>query len=383
MIMRGNLGLWLGGLMLVGFLGLGGCLQDEASMFVRYDEAADRFAMLTVYEHFRPSNGVANKENLATDAKELIRLWAARDRMIPIEPSIFGTPNCLELSADHRSLVDAEKDVEAAGINWETIEIIPGKMFKDADGVLGLYQEVRVPGKVVDAWLRLAASRLAKNEGLVKALADERARRAAGGGRKPWAEVRARAREAVERSLARLDLENAPHVEGDEAIIADLWACLEDRSLEAVRDWISGQKITFARHGRTVTVVIPLTAADAKEVSALVVDLGKMWDTFSAADAQKAGPEATIARWVRPAIKDTIDFRALDNGLQISVDLVGLENGLVASLRAGREMQYRSNAEMRESAKTMADVVGPKVTVSDGVDVAKVIEEFKRTPAKP
>jgi hypothetical protein len=41
-------------------------------------------------------------------------------------------------------------------------------------------------------------------------------------------------------------------------------------------------------------------------------------------------------------------------------------------------MTYRSNAEMRESAKAMADVVGPKVTVSQGVDVAKVIEEFKR-----
>jgi hypothetical protein len=383
MMMCNRFKFFVGGLILIGALGLGGCLQDEASMFVRYDEGADRFAMLTVYEHFRSSGSVGNKENLATDTKELVRLWEARDRLIPIEPSIFGTPNCLELSADHRSLVDAEKDVEAAGIAWETIEIIPGKMFKDADGALGLYQEVRVPGKVVDAWLGLAAARLAKNEGLVKALAEERARRQGGGGRKAWAAVRTQAREAVERSLARLDLENAPHVEGDEAIIADLWACLEDRSLEAVRDWMNGQKITFARRGRTVNVVIPLTAADAKEVAGLVVDLGKTWDTFSAADAQKAGPEATIARRVRPAIKEAIDFKALENGLQISVDMVGLENGLVSSMRAGREMQYRGNAEMREAAKAMADAAGPKVTVSEGVDVAKVIEEFKRTPAKP
>src|SRR3954464_14583900 len=128
MMMFNRFKLFVGGLMLVGFLGLSGCLQDEASMFVRYDEGADRFAMLTVYEHFRSSGSVGNKENLATDTKELVRLWEARDRLIPIEPSIFGTPNCLELSADHRSLVDAEKDVEAAGIAWETIEIIPGKM---------------------------------------------------------------------------------------------------------------------------------------------------------------------------------------------------------------------------------------------------------------
>jgi hypothetical protein len=96
-------------------------------MFARYDEGADRFSMLTVYEHFRSSGPVGNKENLATDGKELVRLWSARERMIPIEPSFFGTPNCLELPEDHRSLVDAEKDVEAAGIKWKTIEIIPGR----------------------------------------------------------------------------------------------------------------------------------------------------------------------------------------------------------------------------------------------------------------
>lgn len=380
--MRRRFSCRVGGLIVVACLGLTGCLQDEASMVVRYDEGADRFSMLTVYEHFRSSSGSGNKENLATDAKALVQLWAARERMIPVEPSIFGTPNYLELSEDHRSLVDAEKDVEAAAIAWKTIEIIPGRMFKDADGALGFYQEVRVPGRVVDAWLGVAASRLAKNEGLVKALAEERARRAAGGARKTWAAVRTQAREAVERSLARLDLENAPHVEGDEAIVADLWACLEDRSLDAVREWMNGQKITFARRGRTVTVLIPLTAADAKEVEVLVADLGKTWDTFSAADAQKAGPEATVARRVRPAIKDTVDFKALENGLQISVDLVGLENGLVSSLRSGRGMQYRANAEMRQAAKAMADAAGPKVTVSEDVDVAKVIEEFKRAPVK-
>lgn len=376
--MRGRFGLGIGGLILVACMGLAGCLQDEASMFVRYDEGADRFSMLTVYEHFRSSSGPGNKENLATDAKALVDLWKARERMIPVEPSIFGTPNYLELSEDHRSLVDAEKDVEAAGVAWETIEIIPGKMFKDADGALGMYQEVRVPGKVVDAWLGLAASRLAQNEGLGKVLTEERARRAGGGARKSWAEVRARAGEAFGRSLARLDQENAPQAEGDDAIAADLWACLEDRSLDALRDWTSGRKVNFARKGRTVTVDVPLTAGDAHEMAALLMDVGKAWSTFAAAEGRNAGPQAVVARRMWPAIKEAVACKALEDGLQISVDLVGLENGLVSSLHEGREMTYRSNAEMRESAKAMADVVGPKVTVSQGVDVAKVIEEFKR-----
>jgi hypothetical protein len=147
MTMRGRFGLWLGGLMLVGFLGLGGYLQDEASMFVRYDAGADRFSMLTVYEHFRSSGPVGNQENLATDAKALVRLWAARDRMIPVEPSIFGTPNCLELSEDHRSLVDAEKDVEAAGIGWETIEIIPARCSRMPMGRWGFIRKCGCRGR--------------------------------------------------------------------------------------------------------------------------------------------------------------------------------------------------------------------------------------------
>lgn len=351
-------------------------------MFVRYDEGADRFAMLTVYEHFRPSGGVGNKENVATDAKALVRLWEARDRMIPIEPSIFGTPNCLELSEDHRSLVDAEKDVEAAGIAWETIEIIPGKMFKDADGALGLYQEVRVPGKVVDAWLALAASRLAKSEGLAKALAEERARRAAGGSRKAWAEVRARLHDAFERSLARLDLEIKEDVEGEEKIINDLWACLEGQSLEMLREWIDGAKIRFERHGRTVAVRVPLSATDAREVAGLLADMAKSWDGFAARDGGSAGAEAMIARRVRGPVKESVDYKAVDDGLQISVDLVKLQNGMVASLREGRGMLYKKDPGAREAAKAMADVAGPKVTVSEGVDVEKVIEEFKGAGVK-
>jgi hypothetical protein len=82
--------------------------------------------MLTVYEHFRSSNGAANKEGMTTDASQLVRLWEARARMIPIEPSIFGTPNYLELSADHRSLVDAEADVKEAGIAGGTGESVGG-----------------------------------------------------------------------------------------------------------------------------------------------------------------------------------------------------------------------------------------------------------------
>src|SRR5258706_10535129 len=129
----------IGGTLLLAALGVAGCLQDEASMFVRYDQGTDRFGMLTVYEHFRSSNGAANKEGMTTDASQLVRLWEARERMIPVEPSIFGTPNYVELSADRRSVVDAEADVKEAGIAWGTIEIVPGRMLREADGGLGFY----------------------------------------------------------------------------------------------------------------------------------------------------------------------------------------------------------------------------------------------------
>jgi hypothetical protein len=45
-------------------------------------------------------------------------------------------------------------------------------------------------------------------------------------------------------------------------------------------------------------------------------------------------------------------------------------------------MLYKKDPGAREAAKAMADVAGPKVTVSEGVDVEKVIEEFKGAGVK-
>jgi hypothetical protein len=358
----------------VALLWVSGCLENDASMFVRHEAGADRFGVLTVYEHFRSGGMNRISQGVAVDAETLEELWAARERVIPVEPSIFGTPVYMELSADRRSVVDAADDVKGAGIAWETIEIRPGKMFRDADGALGYYHEVWIPGDVVDRWLRLAALRLAKNEEFAKAIATERARREGRGARRSWADVTARVRERWEAGLARLDLRDAERGR-EEAMWGELWGCLEDRSLEALRAWAAEGKVAFVRRGRIVTLGVPLADSDARGVATLLAELGKVWGAFAGREGD-AGPEARVARRLWERVARAVECKVVEGGLDLSVDVVAAQGGVVSSLGETRAEVYRADPGKVAAARAMADAVGAKVTVSEGVKVGEVVEEF-------
>ncbi len=189
--MKTKRGFCVFGLLLALTMMLSGCLIDEVTVRVRYDAAGDEFGILTIYEHFRSSpNGVEKPQDkagrFANDFAALKKVWDNREQLIPIEPSIFGTTDYLLLAPDHKSVADSQRLDDDPPIAWEQVKIMPGKLFKDADGGIGYHHEVRIPGKVIDQLLQLAISRLAKNHDLIQSVKVELAARQDGKPRRAW-----------------------------------------------------------------------------------------------------------------------------------------------------------------------------------------------------
>jgi hypothetical protein len=357
-------------------LGLTGCLEDDATAIVRYQARADRFGVLTVYEHFRSGGPDAGK-NLARETASLEELWRGRDRIVPIEPSIFGGPVYIELSADHKARANAADDPDAVKISWDQIKIVPGKMFRDANGALAYYHETWIPGAVVDQWIQLGELRMAKSAELADAVAAERKRRDAGGARGSWKTLGEKARAAQADWLAGLGGANT-RVTNDPIIGVELIGSLDNESLAALEAVVEKGRFQITRSGQVVTLRLPLSASDAKAMEALLTEIKAAFMQFAAEMKAEDEPEVALRRRLTRAIAGSVDFKAGQGGLELSVAAVDALNAINAVMSEARKAAYQKDPAQVAAAKQMADLVGPKVTVSEGVMVEKVVTEFKR-----
>jgi len=358
-------------------LSLAGCLEDDATAIVRYDAKSDRFGVLTVYEHFRsrgPSS-TPSTANRSGDVASLVELWQKRDRIVMVEPSLFGNPIYIELSADHKTRADPKDDEGEAKVSWERIKIVPGKMFRDTKGGLGYYHEMWIPGAVVD---QLLQREWADSAGSADLLAAEHKRRAEGGARGSWKAVGQTVRAAQAAWLASFEKEEA--VDDTNNVTTVEWIrCLDEESLAALQEVVAKRRFETNRAGQRVTLRVPLSESDAKELASLLSDVKNGYIEFAARkppDGEKA--YVALYRKLFKAVAGNVSLKTGTRGLEISVEAVDALNAFNAAMSEARAASYAKDPTLAAAAKQMAEEVGSKVVVSEGVDVGKEVADFKR-----
>jgi hypothetical protein len=370
---------------LVCALTLAGCLCQETTMVVRYDAKEDVFTIFTVYEHFRSTRTGTNvkaterplapDDYAAADFGRLKELWDARDRMIPayILPFSFDGPARIELSDDHKRL----KDVDVRGgdpeISWDKVQIIPGRLFEDRDGLVGYWHEVRIPGSVVDELLHLARVRLGKNEQLLVALDGELERRKTQKGVGRWREFSDWLKAQGDRGLA------GQKDEGDnsEEFQRRLLGCLQERSLAELRRVVGGGELDLSRHGSVLRLRLGVTRRDAEGMIAV---LRQMNDYL--VQREKRTPDAKeTERFVfllREVIAAAGAMSADESGCSFSLDMVPAFNRFYGAARQEGAKLFAADANAKIDAKAMAKLVEgwQGDALVKGADVEKLLAEF-------
>jgi hypothetical protein len=127
-----------------------------------------------------------------------------------------------------------------------------------------------------------------------------------------------------------------------------------------------------------VTLRVPLSEADAKEMASLLGDVKSGYLEFAtrkAPDGEK--PYVALYRKLFKAVAGNVDLKAGARGLEISVQAVDALNAFNDAMSEAQLASYDKDPTIAAAAKWMADEAGAKVTVSEGVSVGKVVEEFK------
>ena len=353
-------------------------------MVVRYDTKADVFAVLTIYEHFRSSRSgtriTANRpltadDYAAADFGRLKELWEARERTIPFLPISLDGPARLELSADHKRLKDSEPREGDPRISWEKVQIIPGKLFEDRDGLVGYWHEVRIPGSVVDELLHLARVRLGKNEQLLAALDGELERRKTQNGVGEWRAFSDWLKAQGDRELAR----QTAAADNSEELQRRLLGCLEERSLRDLRRIVGGGELDLSRRGSVLRMRLAATRRDGEGMMAVLRQLNDYL-----LQREKRTPEPAEAErfafLLREAVAAAGAVSADESGCTFSLDIVPVLNHLFTTARqeGAKLLLFAADANAKVDAKAMAKLVEgwQGESLIKGADVEKLLAEF-------
>ena len=361
-------------------LWLAGCLAQEIAMAVRYDAKRDVFAVFTVYEHFRSSrNGtpvpkttrpLTAADYAGGDLGRLQKLWEGRERLIPLAPLSFDGPIRMELTADRSKIKDAEMLNGDPHVSWDKVEILPGRLFEDRDGLVGYWHEVRVPGSVVDELLRLVRVRLGQDERLSALVDVEVARRKGQKKIGEWVEVSDWLKKQIELKGAGEKTSQDASDEFERRLVG----CLEDRSLEVVSRAVRGGEIDLSRRGAMLRLRIAVTRRDA---DGLVRLLRQYNASLVRLEKEKDNPQGKPdpMSLVRAAVETAGTMRADENGCAFEVNAVALLNQLFAAAREEGAKTFAADA----NAKAMTKVVEEWQAESllRGVEVEKLLAEFK------
>lgn len=388
----------------LGFIAIGcafclsGCLVQEITTVVRYDAKSDVFAVFTVFEHFRSSrNGTPTpvKKNATpadyaqADLGKLKDIWGGRDRLIPLGPLTLDGPLKTFLTEDRRGL-SAEphtKTGEApAGeppISWDKLQIIPGKLFEDRDGLMGYWHEVRIPGSVVDELLAFARVQFRKSNELIELLDTEAKDRQAGKKPSQWTDASTWIKKKIESS-------GKENTSKDDSLELErkLLGCLEDPSLATIDKAVRKGEFELSRSGEIIRLKLALTRRDAEGLTALLQQINT-----SLIDVEKNNPNQMenykLAFVLRAAADATAKLSADENGFAVEVNSVAFLNHLFSAAREEQATRFAADANAKVDAAAMAkEVKGwQPAEIEKGVEVQKLLagfnaEKLERTPAK-
>lgn len=316
-----------------------GCLHARRDTIVRYDAAADRFAVLNVYRGLHGDD--------AADMDYLQTLWKERERIynVPVLTgfALFDQPALQRREDGKFQVINLGQAKEPTPwdlpVSLETLKVVPGKLFVE-DELLCYYDQVIVPGKLVDELLPHATRAVTP---MLRDFDEELAIRENGGEAAAWDRLRAELREQPK----------------GEAAVA-LHQVLSTESLKLLKAKIEDGSLRVTRQKQEFTVTIPLSEGDVKEAAATL----ELWD----AQAREKKEDQTLAAYLR-----AVKWEAVAGGIKVTADPVKL----YASLDAfGR---YEPSEEERSKSKAAALAMEARaVPVERPTRVAEMAERFAK-----
>jgi hypothetical protein len=378
---------------------LSGCLVSEAVVHVLYDGGRDEFRQLIVYERFRyrpdgatvqPQPGQPPKPyDWNKDFAELQKIYAERAQTLFIEPSpsrLFGMIGRLVRTADGKLVEPWPPVAGEPPINFNDVTIKPGELFKDADGYLGYSHEMVVPGKFIDAALKSAVFHMSRDPSSTKQIADEIARRDAGGARLAWKDLIERTAAEVRKKAAGPGGAEEPAKPDEPALVEGLpdknnpICYLEVASLKALQKTLADGTLDLGRRKSRLYVRLPLSPDDAKNAATLAAEVRK--------EALTARPDdkpdiATLRKKLREAADQglTVELPAA-GGLELSLDLPTIVNALSEALHDGLTAEFKKDPEEQKRAKEFADRADKEMQVKVGVTAQKLLADFAKSAGK-
>lgn len=332
-----------------------GCIEAQIRVVVKYEPKDDSFRLMQAYNNIR----IRDKK----DFDHLKAVWGRRGSIIinPVEINL-GSALSFERKGKHKySVIDlASPSVKSPAVHTtaadlDSVKVMPGQFFLSPHGTLCCYQQVVVPGKVIDAALKEAAPLLSEGVG---ELGEKYARAAATGKAKvlTWEEVR---KEMLERLAAKDKPRPAPKKDDGESLPP-----LDATSLRMLRKAAADKAIQFTRKRDQFFLLVPLSDRDAREAAATV-------SAVRDAVEKRVKAGKPVEEGI-PEILQALSFRQVKGaGLEVAVD----GPKLVHAVKGGPD--YRPDEKKKaDYQKTITSVQGLGIPINKALTLKKVIAEF-------
>lgn len=363
-----------------------GCLDAETSVTSKYDAARDELRILVVWSQIR-SGGLGT--DVPDDSAYLEGLYRNRGHMVPeiglpdcedlrafVPIELFGQSAWLKLGPDEGCGISLGSrshllDRETPTRMQAGARILPGEAFLESDGTLSCYQQVTVPGAVLDASLAAGLDRLKSiaGPGLQVLVAGEMADRRQGGTTLTFEQLR-------QAFVARITAAGGNTSEDAKKVLAQLGtrplAFLSPETLKMYQGRLADQ-IRARREKGEFVLQISMADGDARAMSESIRLLRQ--------DLKEAHRRQTS----RNAVDDvdyllgTLRTEIVKGGLEVRLDIAGV----LTAMRPGRHTQLDDKAV--QSAKAMAATMADRLHARRDLTGAELLRSFSAgtLPAAP
>jgi hypothetical protein len=333
-------------------LAASGCsgIRCETYSFLRYNPQADSFRCMQLYLNLRTEE--------AKELDHLKSIWDRRARLIinPLDPDIFGV-TLFERTGKHdlqsfAMRYPGDGTTVPTKADLDSITILPGEFFLNDQVHLCFYQQVEIPGKVVDAFLEEISLLLAAeiSKGTLELMREGAAQ---GKNRASWDDLRA--------DLALLLF---PHSETkDPGYTKNKLLPLDIGSIAKLIKTSGTRPVQLTRKGSVLKLFLPLSERDARETITTIEFLRRTAADRIMAD-KSVGQALEYLGALSPGVIE-------GEGILISIDMIQW-------VKAGHEKldAVQSQQDARACISTVAAIEQRGAQVNRTLSIKPLLTEY-------
>lgn len=343
---------------LMGILCFSGChLDARRTSFYRYHAADDSFSELALLTNIYCARD--------TDVDQVESLWKRRSSIVLSPIWFLSAPAIERLGTESfrwTDLSSAQVNDAATipGIDFYSIQIVPGEFYQNREGYLCYFHQVKVPGKALDAILMSVAPELSAEVAKMAAEQRKKSRRCT------WNEFRTSLIDELEKQ-AGLDAEKRQSGNGS--------LPLDSESLDMLKQLSKENPIKLSRERDCFLLTIPLSTSDSKECLATLV-------AYRTRVAQLV-QEGRLKDEGVTEFMEAISLKEIEGrGLEILVDFGKVEGA--AHIRAKKELtEPPSKPDLGRYVATVKSIQQRGIPVRPSFSVDDLIETFLRESSGP